>query len=122
MRGTLSVTERVKCEGGEFHELLTCTGHERGGSDVVLLSGGGDGERGAGQLLGAGGQGGGGSGEAEGGGHRGRHSCPALGNAIQRNATQRFLGNATLLPSPREEEIERAEWIRREKPLSLSPR
>lgn len=89
MRGTLSVTERVKCEGGEFHELLTCTGHERGGSDVVLLSGGGDGERGAGQLLGAGGQGGGGSGEAEGGGHRGRHSCPALGNAIQRNATQR---------------------------------
>lgn len=73
--------------------LLTCTGHERGGSAVVLLSGGGDGERGAGQLLGAGGDSGGGSGEAEGGRHRGRHSCPALGNATQRNNSlvmQRF--------------------------------
>lgn len=51
----------------------------------MLLSGRGDGQRGAGQLLGAGGDGGGGGGEAEGGGHGGRHSCPAVGNATQRN-------------------------------------
>jgi hypothetical protein len=78
----------------------------------VLLSGRGDGQRGAGQLLRAGGDGGGGSGEAEGGGHRGRHSRPAVGNdslEMERFSEVR-----------EKEEIERAEWIRREKSLSLS--